>query len=64
MVRSLLLTRRSDLATWERSKIPANEIEFEMREKLNRRYDLCDWTVVTTMTLITAIDKQDEIRWA
>lgn len=64
MVRSLLLTRRPDLATWERSKIPANEIEFEMREKLNRRYDLCDWTVVTTMTLITAIDKQDEIRWA
>ena len=63
-VRSLLLTRRPDLAMWERSKIPANEIEFEMREKLNRRYDLCDWTVVNTMTLITATDGQDKVRWA
>lgn len=64
MVRSLLLTRRPDLAMWERSKIPANEIEAEMREKLNRRYDLCDWTAVITMTLITAEDRKDEARWA
>ena len=61
---SLLVTRRPNLAMWERSKVPANEIEFQMREKLNRRYDLCDWTVVNTMTLITATDSQDKVRWA
>jgi len=63
-VRSLLLTRRPDLAMWERSKLPANEAEAEVRRKLSRRYDLCDWTTVYTTTLLTAEDKADEARWA
>ena len=64
MRRSLLLTRRPDLAMWERSKLPANEAEAEVRRKLSRRYDLCDWTTVFTTTLLTAEDKADNARWA
>ncbi|MGK3893894.1 hypothetical protein, partial [Enterococcus faecium] len=52
-VRSLLLTRRPDLAMWERSKLPADEKEAKVRDALSRRYDLCDWTVVSTATLLT-----------
>ncbi len=62
-VRSLLLTRRPDLAMWERSKLPANAEEAEVRRKLSRRYDLCDWTCVYTTTLLTAEDRVDEARW-
>jgi hypothetical protein len=61
--RSLLLTRRPDLAMWERSKIPAGAEEAEVRRKLSRRYDLCDWTVVYTTTLLTAEDREDTARW-
>jgi hypothetical protein len=62
-VRSLLLTRRPDLAMWERSKIPVGAEEAEVRKKLSRRYDLCDWTCVYTTTLLTADDKEDTARW-
>ena len=62
-VRSLLLTRRPDLAMWERSKLPANAVEAQMRAKLSRRYDLCDDTHVYTTTLFTAEDRQDTARW-
>jgi len=62
-VRSLLLTRRPNLAMWERSKIPENDAEAEVRAKLSRRYDLCDWTVVSTSTLLTAEDTEDTARW-
>lgn len=62
-VRALLLTRRPDLAMWERSKIPAGEAEHEVRRQLNRRYDLCDATWVYTTTLLTAEDRTDEVRW-
>ena len=63
LVRSLLLTRRPDLAMWERSKLPADNEEAKVRETLSRRYDLCDWTVVSTATLLTASDRQDTARW-
>jgi len=63
MRRSLLLTRRPDLAMWERSKIPAGAEEAEVRRKLSRRYDLCDWTCVYTTTLLTADDREDDARW-
>lgn len=62
-VRSLLLTRRPNLAMWERSKQPEGEAETAVRDKLSRRYDLCDWTVVSTATLLTAADRQDTARW-
>jgi len=62
-VRSLLLTRRPNLAMWERSKLPQGKDEAKVREALSRRYDLCDWTVVSTATLLTATDKQDTARW-
>ena len=62
-VRSLLITRRPDLAMWERSKLPVNEAEAEVRRKLSRRYDLCDDTVVSTSTLLTAADREDTARW-
>ena len=62
-VRSLLITRRPDLAMWERSKQPANEAEAEVRRKLNRRYEICDDTVVCTSTLLTAQDREDTARW-
>jgi hypothetical protein len=62
-VRSLLLTRRPDLAMWERSKIPQGKDEARVRDVLSRRYDLCDWTVVSTATLLTAADRADKARW-
>lgn len=62
-IRSLLLTRRPDLAMWERSKLPANPVEAEVRRKLSRRYDLCVDTVVYTSTLLTAEDRQNTARW-
>lgn len=61
--RSLLLTRRPDLAMWERSKIPVGAEENEVRRKLNRRYELCDWTCVYTTTLFSAEDRPDDVRW-
>lgn len=63
LIRSLLLTRRPDLAMWERSKQPANAVEAEVRRKLSRRYDLCSDTVVYTTTLVTAEDRKDTARW-
>jgi hypothetical protein len=63
-VRSLLLTRRPNLAMWERSKLPQGAAETEVRNTLSRRYDLCTWTVVYTTTLLTAADSADEARWA
>ena len=63
-VRTLLLTRRPNLAMWERSKLPEGAAESQVRETLSRRYDLCDWTVVSTATLLTAVDRQDTARWA
>lgn len=63
-VRSLLLTRRPDLAMWERSKIPQGAAEIAVRDILSRRYDLCTWTVVHTTTLLTATDSADRSRWA
>jgi len=54
MRRTLLLTRRPNLAMWERSKSPEGKDEIEVRRKLSRRYDLCDWTCVYTATLLTA----------
>lgn len=62
-VRALLLTRRPNLAMWERSKIPSGAAESEVRSKLSRRYDLCDDTWVHTTTLLTATDQTDDARW-
>ena len=62
-VRSLLLTRRPDLAMWERSKLPQGAAETAVREALSRRYDLCSWTSVHTTTLLTAADAEDRARW-
>ena len=61
---SLLLTRRPNLAIWERSKIPVSAEEKEVRRKLSKRYDLCDWTVVHTTTMLIANDVRDEVRWS
>ena len=61
--RVLLLTRRPDLAMWERSKTPANDEEQAVRDKLSRRYDLCDSTWVYTTTLLSAEDREDTARW-
>lgn len=63
-IRSLLLTRRPDLAMWERSKLPQGAAETAVRDALSRRYDLCSWTVVYTTTLLTASDSADTARWA
>jgi hypothetical protein len=63
-IRSLLLTRRPDLAMWERSKLPQGAAEAAVRATLSRRYDLCSWTVVYTTTLLTATDSADHARWA
>lgn len=62
-IRSLLFTRRPDLAMWERSKLPRGAAEAKVRETLSRRYDLCDWTTVYTSTLLTAEDNEDSARW-
>ena len=62
-VRSLLLTRRPNLAMWERSKIPQGKAETKVRDALSRRYDICDWTIVSTATLLTASDAPDKARW-
>lgn len=62
--RALLLTRRPDLAMWERSKTPADAAEREVRRQLSRRYDLCDATWVYTTTLLTADDRADDVRWS
>lgn len=62
-IQSLLLTRRPDLAMWERSKLPQSDEEAEVRRKLSRRYDLCLDTVVYTSTLLTATDHKDTARW-
>ena len=42
---------------------PEGKDETKVRDMLSRRYDLCDWTVVSTATLLTARDKQDTARW-
>lgn len=63
LIDSLLLTRRPNLASWERSKLPQGARETEVRRKLSRRYDLCDATYVYTATLLTASDHEDEARW-
>lgn len=63
-VRSLLLTRRPNLAIWERSKLLQGAAEAAVRDTLSRRYDLCTWTVVHTTTLLTATDSADRTRWA
>jgi hypothetical protein len=60
---ALMITRRPDLAMWERSKIPAGEAENEVRRQLSRRYDLCDATWVYTTTLLQAEDRADTVRW-
>ena len=60
---ALMITRRPDLAMWERSKIPAGEAENEVRRQLSRRYDLCDATWVYTTTLLNAEDRADTVRW-
>jgi hypothetical protein len=62
-IRSLLLTRRPNLAMWERSKLPQGAAEAAVRDTLSRRYDLCTWTVVYTTTLLTASDSVDRARW-
>ena len=62
--RTLLMTRRPNLAVWERSKIPQGKAETEVRRQLSRRYDLCEATHVFTTTLITAEDNEDSVRWA
>jgi hypothetical protein len=56
-------TATQSLAMWERSKLPEGKAESKVRDMLSRRYDLCDWTVVCTATLLTAADKQDKARW-
>jgi hypothetical protein len=63
VVRSLLMTRRPNLAMWERSKIPQGEKETAVREALSRRYDLCSSTYVYTTTMLTAEDREDKERW-
>lgn len=63
LIDSLLLTRRPDLASWERTKLPQGPVETEVRRKLSRRYDLCEATYVYTATLLTAADHEDEARW-
>ena len=62
--RTLLLTRRPNLAVWERSKIPVTDEEKDVRRKLSKRYDLCDWTTVYTTTFLTANDVSDDVRWS
>lgn len=63
-ISTVLLTRRPDLSMWERSKIPQTAEEIETRQKLSRRYDLCDQNMVFTTTLLTASDQNDDVGWA
>ncbi len=63
-ISTLLLTRRPDLSMWERSKIPCTSEEIITRQKLSRRYDLCDQTVVYTSTLLTSLDTKDDVKWS
>ena len=63
MVHSLLLSRRPSLAMWERTKKPQSEDEMEVRRKLGRRYDLCDWTSVYTTTLLTIKAPDNNDQW-
>ena len=63
VMRSLLLSRRPSLAVWERTKKPQSDEEVEVRKKLGRRYDLCDWTCVYTTTLLTAEDPKNRDQW-
>lgn len=63
LIKSLMITRRPDLAMWERTKLPQGEAEIEVRRKLSRRYDLCETTEVQTATLLTATDREDTARW-
>jgi hypothetical protein len=63
LISSVMLTRRPNLAAWERTKIPQGEQEVEVRRKLSRRYDLCASTYVHTTTLLTASDGVDSARW-
>jgi hypothetical protein len=64
LIDSVMLTRRPDLAAWERTKLPQGARESEVRRTLSRRYDLCDATYVHTTTLLTASDRADDARWA
>ena len=63
-IKTLVLTRRPGLSMWERSKIPQTPKEIITRQKLSRRYDLCDQTVVYTSTLLTALDTRDNVKWS
>lgn len=57
-VRSLMVSRRGSLAMWERAALRPDPASGETeREILRRRYDLCDWTVVSTATLLTSTDR-------
>ena len=62
-VTTLLLTQRPDLSMWERSKIPKTMEEKATRKKLSLRYDLCNYTIVYTTTLITALNAKDTVSW-
>ena len=62
-VRSLLLTRRPNLAMWERSKMPAGQGRDQGARRAEPPLRLCDWTVVSTATLLTARDRPDKARW-
>lgn len=64
LISSVMITRRPDLAAWERTKLPQGEREREVRRMLSRRYDLCEATYVHTTTLLTASDLDDDARWA
>ena len=63
LISSVMLTRRPNLAAWERTKIPQTEAEAEVRRTLSKRYDLCSSTYVHTTTLLTATDTADSTRW-
>ncbi|MGI9523401.1 MAG: hypothetical protein ACR2PG_17350 [Hyphomicrobiaceae bacterium] len=63
LINAVMLTRRPNLAAWERTKIPQTEAEAEVRRTLSKRYDLCTSTYVHTTTLMTASDTADTTRW-
>ena len=62
-VRSLLLTRRPESRDVGALEAAGRRRRSKVRDMLSRRYDLCDWTVVCTATLLTAADKPDNTRW-